>query len=268
VSPEAELADGVEVGAFALVEGPVRLGPGCVVRPRAHLVGPLVMGRGNLVGPGAVLGERPQHLRHGGATAGVSVGDGNSFGARATVHASTDRSAPTRVGDGNRLLAGAHVGHDCRVGGGCALGRRALLAGHGELADGASVGDGAAVHQFCRLGRLAALAGGAITTKDVPPFVAQRGANAVAGLNAPGLRRAGLGARGAAAVRRAYRAVFLRGLALPEALALVEAELGGVAAVREFVAFVRASARGINRARAPRPPRPAPAGSARGPSPH
>ena len=32
IDPQAELADDVTVGPFAIIEGPVRLGPGCVVR--------------------------------------------------------------------------------------------------------------------------------------------------------------------------------------------------------------------------------------------
>src|SRR5262245_44499348 len=39
VDAEAELAAGVVVGPFAIIEGPVRLGPGCTVRARAHLIG-------------------------------------------------------------------------------------------------------------------------------------------------------------------------------------------------------------------------------------
>src|SRR5262249_41360360 len=74
IAPEAELADGVEVGPYAVLEGPVRLGPGCVVRPHAHLIGPLTMGRGNTVFTGAVLGERPQHLKYNGEPTSLEVG--------------------------------------------------------------------------------------------------------------------------------------------------------------------------------------------------
>src|SRR5262245_5915707 len=38
ISAQAELAPDVTVGAFAVLEGPVRLGPGCVIGPRAHLI--------------------------------------------------------------------------------------------------------------------------------------------------------------------------------------------------------------------------------------
>jgi UDP-N-acetylglucosamine acyltransferase len=249
VSPGAELAPDVTVGAFAIIEGEVRLGPGCVVRPRAHLIGPLVMGRDNDVYSNAVIGEQPQHVRYQGEPTGVRVGDGNVFRENVTVHRGTTDSWETRIGNGNYFMAGSHVAHDCRVGDHCTLVNNALLGGHSVLADRAYVSGNAAVHQFCQMGRLSLLSATSLTTKDVPPFVVQQGVNAVVGVNVVGMRRAGLAARQIDAVRRVFHIVFRRGLVLPDALEQVDAELGDVDVAREFVTFVRASQRGINRAR-------------------
>jgi UDP-N-acetylglucosamine acyltransferase len=245
IDARADLAPDVRVGAFCIIEGPVCLGPGCVVGPRAHLIGPLRLGSGNRVHGGAVLGAPPQHLREAGSAAGVEVGAGNTFRAGATVHQPTGPE-PTRLGNGNRLLAGSHVGHDCRLGDGCVLGEDALLGGHCVVDDGARLGSHVAVHQFCRLGRLSRLRPVAVTTKDVPPFVVQYSHNLVGGLNVAGLRRAGMGGAEMCAVRRLYEIVYRRGLTIRAALAEAEQELGGVAAVREFIAFVRRPGRGIN----------------------
>jgi len=249
VSPVAELAPDVTVGAFAIIEGKVRLGPGCVVRPRAHLIGPLVMGRDNHVFSNAIIGERPQHLRYRGEPTGVRVGDGNVFRENVTVHRATTASWVTRIGDGNYFMSGAHVAHDCQIGDRCTLVNNALLGGHCTVADGAYVSGNAGVHQFCRLGRLSLLSGCSLTTKDVPPFVIQQGVNSVVGVNVVGMRRAGLAAWQIDAVRRLYHVVFRQGLILPDALDRVEEDYGEVDVVREFVAFVRASRRGINRKR-------------------
>ena len=62
ISSAAELAGDVEVGANAIIEGHVKIGPDCVIRPGAYLYGPLTMGRGNTVFTGAVLGDKPQHV--------------------------------------------------------------------------------------------------------------------------------------------------------------------------------------------------------------
>src|SRR5476651_290090 len=64
ISPEAELADNVAIGAYTVMEGKVTMGPDCVIRPGAFLYGPLTMGPGNTVYSGAVLGEKPQHLKY------------------------------------------------------------------------------------------------------------------------------------------------------------------------------------------------------------
>ena len=245
IAAEADLAPDVRVGAVCIIEGRVRLGPGCVLGPRAHLIGPLVVGPGNRVHGGTVLGAPPQHLRDGGSGAGVEIGTGNTFRAGATVHQPTG-AEPTRVGSGNRFLAGAHVGHDCRVGDGCVLGDNALLGGHCVVGDGVRLGAVVAVHQCCRLGRLSRLRRVAVTTKDVPPFVVQRGHNAVAGVNVAGLRRAGMEEGQVEVVRRLYQIVYLRGLTVPAALTEAERQLGDVGVVREFLDFVRQPGRGIN----------------------
>jgi UDP-N-acetylglucosamine acyltransferase len=246
ISPEAEFAPDVTVGAYVIVEGEVRLGPGCVIRPYAHLIGPLRMGRENEISSGAVLGAAPQDVKYSGEPTGVEIGDGNIFRENVTVHRGTAATGLTRIGDGNRCLAGSHVAHDCRVGNGCILDDNALLAGHCTLGDGARVGANAAVHQFCQLGRLAVLESVSIATKDMPPFIIQDQVNRVVGLNREGMRQAGLPADQIEAMARAYDIVYGRGLVLPNALEMVLREVGTSAAVAEFVAFIRQSKRGIS----------------------
>lgn len=246
VSPEAELAVDVDVGAFVIIEGKVRIGPGCVVRPRAHLIGPLTIGRDNQVYSNAVLGERPQHFNYQDEPTGVAIGDGNTFRENVTVHRGTPHSGTTHIGNGNYFMVGSHVGHDCQVGNHCTLVNNAVLGGHCIIGDGAYLSAHSGTHQFCRMGRLALLSGTSATTKDVPPFIIQQNFNLVAGVNVVGMRRAGMTPQQISAIRRVYHIVFLQGLALPNALAKVAAELGEVDAVREFVTFVRQSQRGIN----------------------
>jgi UDP-N-acetylglucosamine acyltransferase len=246
IDPQAELADDVVVGPFAVVEGAVRIGPGSVVRPHAHLIGPLALGRDNIVFSGAVLGERPQHLKYNDEPTSVEIGDGNVFRENVTVHRGTALSGRTRIGDHNFFMAGSHVAHDCVIGSHCILANNALLAGHCELEDGVCLSGNTAVHQFVRMGRLALLSGNSATGKDVPPFIMQQGFNTVVGVNVVGMRRAGLARAQIDAVHRAFVILFRQGLTLPNALARVEAELGTVDAVREMVHFIRHSKRGIN----------------------
>jgi UDP-N-acetylglucosamine acyltransferase len=245
LAPEAELGEDVQVGPFVLLEGPVQVGPGCVLRPRAHLVGPLTMGRNNVVFSNAVLGEQPQHLRYAGEPTRLEIGDHNIFRENVTVHRGTTQSGVTRIGSNNFFMAGSHVAHDCRVGNGCILANGALLAGHCVLEDNVYLSGNCAVHQFVRVGRLALLSGVSATTKDMPPFIIQQRINVVAGVNVVGMRRAGVPTPHIDAVRRAFHIIYRSDLLLPQALLQVEQELGSVPEVAELVAFIRASPRGI-----------------------
>jgi UDP-N-acetylglucosamine acyltransferase len=246
IAPEAELAEDVRVGPHVVIEGPVRVGPGCVLRPGAHLVGPLTLGRHNVVFSHAVLGEQPQHLRYEGEPTRLEIGDHNIFREHVTVHRGTTQSWATRIGSHNFLMANAHVAHDCRLGNHCILANGALLAGHCTLEDHVYLSGNCAVHQFVRIGRLALLSGVSATTKDIPPFIVQQRINCIVGVNVVGMRRAGIDGAGIDGVRRAFHILYREEQALPQALARLEQELGTVAEVMEMVAFIRASTRGIN----------------------
>ncbi len=249
ISREAELAADVQVGAFVIIEGMVRMGPGCVIHPRAHLIGPLTLGKQNQVYENVVLGGRPQHFDYRDEATGVEIGDGNVFRENVTIHRGTTHSWVTRIGHGNYFMAGSHVAHDCRIGNRCILTNNALLAGHCILDDNVFISGNSAVHQHCRLGRLCFLSGTSATTKDIPPFIMQQEINKVVGINVVGMRRAGLDTTQISAMRRVFHIVYLQNLTLPNALAKLEAELGEVDVVREFINFVRESKRGINGAR-------------------
>lgn len=250
IDPDAEIADDVRVGPFAVIEGPVTVGPGCVIEGHACLNGPLTMGRDNVVGHGAVLGKSPQSRAYRGEATTLRIGDGNTFREYVTVHRGTvDGGGETVIGDGNLLMIGSHLGHDVRMGDGCTLVNNALVAGHVELADGCILSGHTAVQQKVRIGRLAMLGGLGSTSKDVPPFILQQGYNCVSGLNLVGLRRAGVSGESIAALRETYRILYKEGRTQGAALERIEADLGHVAEVAEFLAFVRQTRLGINPAR-------------------
>jgi UDP-N-acetylglucosamine acyltransferase len=246
ISNEAELADDVVIGPYVILEGSVRLGAGCILHARSHLIGPLTMGEGNEVFSNAILGEKPQHTGYQDEPTGVEIGDHNVFRENVTVHRGTTAAWTTKIGSGNYFMGGAHIAHDCRVGDKCILANNALIGGHAELGDNVYVSGNAAVHQYCRLGRLAFLSGTSGTTKDIPPFIIQQNINHVVGVNYIGMRRAGLNSAQINAIRRVYHIIFLQHMALPNALTEVEREVGHVDVVQEFVRFVRESKRGIN----------------------
>src|SRR5262249_13897097 len=114
---------------------------------------------------------------------------------------------------------------------------------------GSCRGGQTAGEQGGRIGRLRLLGGMAGTTKDIPPFVLQQGYNCVTGLNVIGLRRAACTPEAIDALRQAFRLFYREGRTPGAALEQIEAELGAIVEVAEFVGFIRQSKIGINPAR-------------------
>jgi UDP-N-acetylglucosamine acyltransferase len=245
ISPETELADDVAVGPFAVIEGKVQIGPGCVIRPYAHLCGPITMGAGNTVFSGAVLGERPQHLKYNDEPTRLEIGERNVFREHVTVHRGTTQSWATRIGSDNFFMAHSHIAHDCQVGNRCIFANGALLAGHCVIEDNVYLSGNCAIHQFVRVGRLALLSGCSTATKDMPPFIVQQGQTCVVGVNVVGMRRAGISSDRIDAVRRAFHLLFHERKVMSAALEQVEQQLGTVDVVAELLAFIRQSKRGV-----------------------
>jgi len=245
IAPEADIGEDVQVGPYVVLEGEVRVGAGCVLRPGAHLIGPLTMGCHNTVYGGAVLGEPPQHLKYAGEPTRLVIGDHNIIREHVTVHRGTTHSRETRIGSHNFLMAHCHVAHDCRVGDHCILANGSLMAGHCVLEDNVYLSGNCAIHQFVRVGRLALLSGVSAATKDIPPFVIQQRINCVVGVNVVGMRRAGIPTEHIDAVRRAFHLLYREELALPQALARIEQEIGHYPEVAELVSFIRGSTRGV-----------------------
>ena len=248
ISPDAALAADVRVGPFAVIDGPVTLGPGCVVRPHAQLVGRVTAGGGNDFGAGAVIGDRPQHTGYRGEETAVRIGDGNTFREHVTVHRAMPAglgAGETVIGSHNMFMAGAHVAHDCVVGDHCILVNHAVVGGHAVIGDRALLSGNSAVHQHCRVGRIALLSGISGATQDVPPFWIIRDFNMVCGVNVIGMRRAGMAAAEIQAVRAAFKLIYLEKMSITAAVERMERQFAGSAAVLEVAAFIRASKRGV-----------------------
>ncbi|MFW6124899.1 MAG: acyl-ACP--UDP-N-acetylglucosamine O-acyltransferase [Pirellulales bacterium] len=250
ISDRCQIAEDVTIGPFVVIEGDVRIGPRCQIGPYVHLRGALWLGARNRIYSGAVLGERPQHLRFDEAEeTRLEIGDDNIIREHVTIHRGTTHRYVTTIGSHNFFMAGSHVAHDSIIGNHCVLANGALLGGHCILDDRAIISGNAAVHQFCRVGRVAMLGGNSGTSKDVPPFMIQQGINCITGVNLIGLRRAGVSSEAIGAVKHAYRRLFKDGLSVKTALERIEAECGQFEEIQELVHFIRNSTNGINPAR-------------------
>jgi len=100
------------------------------------------------------------------------------------------------------------------------------------------------VHQFCRVGTLSMMQGGAIATVDVPPFCVAHQVNLLGGLNIIGLRRAGLSSQDRLELKQLYRLLFRSGLARKEAIATAESQFKSSGA-RTLIEFAATTKRGL-----------------------
>lgn len=245
VDPAAELAADVEIGPYAVVEGPVRLGPRTRLLAHATVVGDTRLGADNVVYPGAAIGWEPQDLSYRGAASGVRIGDRNVFREGATVHRGTGEGTFTEIGSDVYLMQNAHVGHDARIADRVILAGGVLVAGHCRIGERVFLSGNCVVHQYVRVGRLAILRGLSRTSRDVPPFALMDDTHVVRGVNRVGLERAGFAPDLIRVITRAFRTLFRARCNLAEAMTAVEAAHGDVAEVRELLAFMRASTRGV-----------------------
>lgn len=248
IASDAEIDEGVEVGPYVVIDGGVRVGAGCRLGPHVHLIRGTVMGNGNIIHTGAVIGDEPQDLKYDGSPTHVRIGDGNIFREHATVHRSNTEKEDTVIGSHNFLMAHSHVGHNAQVGDHVVIANGALLAGHVTVMDHAIISGNCLVHQFTRVGKRALMQGGAAISMDLPPFMIASGYNRLSGLNTVGMRRAGISQEERSEMKRLYLELFRSGRNLREAVEHSLDSSTGLTA-RTVLEFIRDSHRGVCPAR-------------------
>jgi UDP-N-acetylglucosamine acyltransferase len=245
ISKGAELADDVEIGAYAIVGEGVRLGAGCVIQANAILEGRTIIGAQNFIGYGAVIGATPQDFAfRETVTSEVRIGDQNTFREYVTIHRGTKEGSATVVGNNCYLMVGTHLGHNVKLGDKVVIANNCLLAGYVEIGDSAVLGGGSVFHQFLRIGRLAMVRGGTRFGKDIPPYVSADGENLLSGVNAIGLRRAGFPPEVRMEIKRAFKLVYWSGINVSQALERAKEQAWGPEAM-QFFDFIAASKRGV-----------------------
>lgn len=250
IDPGATLADDVDVGAYAVIGAEVEIGGGTVIGPHCSILGPTRIGRDNRIHGHAAIGGDPQDKKYSGERVALEIGDRNHIREFTTINRGTgDGGGITRIGDDNWLLAYVHIAHDCHIGNHCVFSNNATLAGHVTVEDHVILSGFAGVHQFCRIGAHAFIGMGAFVNGDVPPYlmVAQEKYARPRGINAEGLKRRGFDAPRIAAIKRAYRALYMGDAKLDEAKAEIAEIAAGSDDVRAFLDFIERGERPLLR---------------------
>ena len=221
ISSEAQIDPTADIGAYVVIEGPVKIGARCRVLPHAQVLGDTEIGEGTSIGRGAIIGENPQDLGFDEATpSGVRIGKDNVIREYATIHRGSKPGSMTVIGDKNFIMGGVHFGHDVQVGNGSIFANDALLAGHVRVGDNAFIGGGAVFHQFLRIGDGVVVQGNGSFSKDIPHFCTAQRINRVTGLNVIGLRRRGMSTEERAALKELFDLIYRSGRNLSQAVAV------------------------------------------------
>ena len=250
VDPSARLGEGVSIGPFTMIGAGVSIGDGTTIGPHCSIHGPTRIGRDNRIVGHAAIGGDPQDKKYGGERVELEIGDRNLVREFVTLNRGTgDGGGITRIGHDNWFLAYTHVAHDCVVGNHCVFSNNATLAGHVVIGDWVIISGFAGAHQFCRVGAHAFLGKGVLVSGDVPPFTMVAGDEhgRPRGINSEGLKRRGFDAERIAAIKRAYRTLYVAGLPLAEAKRQLAEQAQGSEDVRFLLDFIEGGERPLLR---------------------
>lgn len=227
IHPGATLHPSVKVGPYSVVGEKVTIGPETAIGAHVVIDGHTEIGARNQIFPGAVIGVEPQDLKYDGSVSLVKIGNDNRIREYVTVNRATHAGEATVIGDNNLLMAYVHVAHNCVLGNQIIIANAVALAGHVEIEGNAVIGGVLGIHQFVQIGRFAMLGGMSRIDRDVPPYMVVEGNPCrVRGLNAVGLKRAGIAEAQDGQVYRelkdAYRLLYRSDVALADAIAKLD----------------------------------------------
>jgi len=249
VSPDAHLAEGVEIGPYSIIDSDVHIGKNTIIGPHVVIKAHTDIGEGCRFFQFSSIGEVPQDLKFKGETTRVVIGNHNVIREFVTIHRATSNDiGVTMIGDHNLLMAYCYIAHNCKLGNRIIMSNAANLAGHVHVEDFAIISGMTGVHQFTRIGAHCIIGGASAVSKDIPPFVMAAGNIAkLYGLNMIGLKRRGFKEETINALKQAYKIIFRSSLLLSVAIERVRQEVDDIPEVNHFIEFIKLSQRGICR---------------------
>ncbi len=246
VDPNAEIAEGVEIGPFCIVGPDVKIAKGTKLLGQCNVVGYTTIGENNTIYPGASIGTPAEDYDVCGGKTYLRIGNDNIFREGVTVNTGTKPDSETVIGNGCFLMANSHVAHNCVLGDKVIMVVGAGLSGYVTVQENCIISGLSGIHQFCRMGRLSMLSGGSVVSMDIPPFVIAEGRNgAVKNLNLIGMKRNGFTVDKLRVMKNLFKIFFRSGLNVSQAIEKIRSELELIPEVMEFIEFVESSKRGV-----------------------
>jgi len=245
ISKGAQIGEDTTIGAYSVIGADVSIGCNNTIASHVVIEGHTSIGDHNTIDAHSVLGTAAQDIKPSHSKNRLQIGDHNQIGSHALINVGTEHGGGiTRIGDHNRLLDGAHAGHDVQMGSHCVLEKKVALGGHVIVEDHVKFGATSAVHQFVEIGSYASIGDDAALTQDMPPYCHAEGNRAkLHGLNLETLQKT-LSTEKLEKLTSAYKALF-EAESSPQAYAAQAIEGSCTKEEKRLYHFVAHSKRGI-----------------------
>lgn len=248
ISKEAKIGKDVEIGPYSYIGKKVCIGDNTKIGNNVIIEDYTTIGKNCNIFHHTVLGTIPQDINFKEAEeTQLVIGDNNIIREFVMINRGTGHGGGvTRIGNGNFIMAYAHIAHDCMIGNNVIMANGVQLAGHVIVEDFACIGGLAAVHQFVRVGAYSMIGGVSGVSQDVLPYILVTGNRAEPyGINVVGLRRHGFSREDIKAIKQAYKIIFRSHLSLKEIIKELEKEESPY--IKKILEFVHSSNRGFCR---------------------
>ena len=245
----ARLHESVQVGPYCVIGEDVSIDEDCILKSHVVIAGPTTIKKNNEFFSFCVIGEDTPDLKFKGEKATLDIGEDNIFREFCKVHRGTAADLGyTKIGDGNLIMPGVMIAHDCVLGNDNILVDNSALAGHVQLENNVTLGGYTLVHQFCKLGSHSFTGMGSIISMDVVAFTRVAGnPTKQAGLNSIGLERKGFSKDELSNLKKAYKIFFREGLRAEEAVEKIKFECAQDKNIDTFIESIQSSERGVIR---------------------
>lgn len=161
-----------KIDPTVVIRGNVEIGTGNEILPYSILIGPLVIGDNNYIGPHVTIGTPGQDTRnprYDASECRIEVGNGNIIREYTAVQKPCYKDI-TRIGDNCFLMQSVHIPHDAILEDDVVVTPMVVMGGLVLIMRGANLGISCSVHQYSVIGPYSMVAMGAAVTKNIRPF--------------------------------------------------------------------------------------------------
>lgn len=240
VAPTAKLGQNVTIHAFAYIDDNVEIGDNCEIMPFASILSGTRMGKNNQVFQGAIISARSQDFRWDGQDSYCYIGDNNIIREQVIINRGISAENGTRIGDGNHIMAGVHIGHDTVIEGPSVLGNGVTIAGDVVVEKCTVLSSNAVVHERSHIGQWVLIKGGCRIGGNVPPYaIIAHNPSTYYGVNAVIMHKKGFTDDQIEDAAKAYRHIYQTQTSVFNALKRIEADIDDNEIRRNIIGFIR-----------------------------